>query len=62
MPILQQVPNRSGIRIHRGTKPEHSKGCILVPDIDTEQSITTALLKEQKARDEIRLAILENWK
>lgn len=62
MPILQQVPNRSGIRIHRGTKPEHSKGCILVPDIDTEKSITTALLKEQKAREEIRLEILENWK
>jgi len=62
MPILQQVPNRSGIRIHRGTKPEHSKGCILVPDIDTEKAITTALLKEQKAREEIRLEILENWK
>lgn len=62
MPILQQVPNRSGIRIHRGTKPEHSKGCILVPDIDTEKAITTALLKEQKAREEIRLEILENLK
>jgi len=62
MPILQQVPNRSGIRIHRGTKPEHSKGCILVPDIDTEKAITTALLKEQKAREEIRLEILEDWK
>ena len=62
MPILQQVPNRSGIRIHRGTKPEHSKGCILVPNIDTEKSITTALLKEQSSREEIRLEILENWK
>ena len=57
MPVLCQVPARSGIRIHRGTKPEHSKGCILVPDIDTEKSITTALLKEQSSREEIRLEI-----
>ena len=30
LPIVQNVPGRSGIRIHRGTKPEHSTGCILV--------------------------------
>ena len=30
LPIVQNVPNRSGIRIHRGTKPEHSTGCVLV--------------------------------
>lgn len=29
LPEIQQVPDRSGIRIHRGTIPEHSKGCIL---------------------------------
>ena len=28
--IVQNVPNRSGIRFHRGSKPEHSTGCILV--------------------------------
>ena len=28
-PELVDVPERSGIRIHRGTIPEHSKGCIL---------------------------------
>ena len=27
---LPNVPGRSGILIHRGTKPAHSKGCILV--------------------------------
>lgn len=57
MPVLCQVPGRAGIRIHRGTIPEHSKGCILVPDIDTEKSITTALLKEQSSHEEIRLEI-----
>ena len=32
LPLLSNVKNRSGIRIHRGTKPEHSRGCILVND------------------------------
>ena len=26
---IQNVPERTGIRIHMGTKPEHSQGCIL---------------------------------
>ena len=30
LPELIDVPDRSGIRIHRGTLPEHSKGCILL--------------------------------
>jgi hypothetical protein len=29
LPEILNVPDRSGIRIHRGTLPEHSKGCIL---------------------------------
>lgn len=29
LPEILNVPNRSGIRIHRGTLPEHSHGCIL---------------------------------
>ena len=30
LPIVQNVPQRTGIRFHRGSKPEHSTGCILV--------------------------------
>ena len=30
LPVVQNVPQRSGIRFHRGTKPQHSTGCILV--------------------------------
>ena len=30
LPLLMNVPGRTGIRIHTGTKPEHSQGCILV--------------------------------
>ena len=29
LPLIQNVPDREGIRIHRGTLPEHSHGCIL---------------------------------
>ena len=30
LPELIDVPDRSGIRIHRGSLPEHSQGCILL--------------------------------
>ena len=30
MPEVCDVPKRSGLRFHQGTKPEHSRGCILV--------------------------------
>ena len=56
LPILEQVPNRSGIRIHRGTKPEHSKGCILVSPA-REQELTALFLSEQKSHEETRLEI-----
>ena len=56
LPILEQVPGRTGIRIHRGTKPEHSKGCILV-SAKNEQNLTELWLKEQHGKEEIRLEI-----
>ncbi len=57
LPILIQVPGRSGIRVHRGTKPEHSKGCILVSP-HCEQTLTARWLSEQSAKEETRLEIL----
>ena len=54
LPVLCQVPGRSGIRFHRGTKPEHSKGCILVSAAD-EQKLTALWLKEQNNHEETRL-------
>ena len=54
LPVLQQVPGRTGIRFHRGTKPEHSKGCILVSAAD-ELVLTAKWLKEQKDYEEIRI-------
>jgi len=60
LPVLQQVPNRSGIRFHRGCRPEHSQGCILVSRAD-EQSLTARFLAEQTAREETRLEIVNNF-
>lgn len=57
LPVLQQVPSRTGIRFHRGTKPEHSKGCILVATPEIEQKLTARWLAEQVDREEIRLEI-----
>ena len=59
LPILCQVPGRSGIRFHRGTKPEHSKGCILI-SAGMEQRLTDRWLAEQSASDETRLEICNN--
>ena len=56
LPILNQVPNRSGIRFHRGSRPEHSKGCILIAPA-MEQDLTSRWLAEQTAHDETRLEI-----
>lgn len=30
LPIIEDVPGREGIRVHSGSKPEHSKGCVLL--------------------------------
>ena len=39
LPLVTNVPGRSGIRVHTGTKPEHSKGCVLVTAFGRDQII-----------------------
>ena len=29
LPLIEDVPDRDGIRIHKGSIPEHSRGCVL---------------------------------
>ena len=58
LPIVQNVPQRSGIRFHRGTKPEHSTGCILLPDLETQNKLTNLLLDTQK-HEEIILEVID---
>ena len=46
LPILRHVPGFEGIRIHGGTKAEHTKGCILLKPGKTDQVIN--LLKKSQ--------------
>jgi hypothetical protein len=57
MPMLMQVPGRSGIRIHFGTKPEHSRGCVLITSRKRYQEFTLALLEEQKTNAPIYIEV-----
>ena len=70
LPIVQNVPQRSGIRIHRGSKPEHSSGCVLVvadntlrgkgigrSAADVERELTNLILKAQNEHEEIILEV-----
>lgn len=52
-------PLRSGIRFHVGTKPEHSTGCVLVPNRATENELTQLLLKAQNNHEEIILEVID---
>ena len=49
---------RQGIRIHRGSKPEHSTGCILVP-AEKEKELTDLILKAQNEHEEIILEVCD---
>ena len=58
LPVIEQVPGRSGIRFHCGTRPEHSRGCILLSRTN-EQLLTARWLAEQMAHEETRLEIVD---
>ena len=58
LPIVQNVPQRSGIRFHRGTKPQHSTGCILIPS-DKEKALTDLILQAQQSHEEIILEVTD---
>jgi len=56
LPLIGNVPGRSGIRFHRGTRPEHSKGCVLVSAVN-EQQITAEWLALQASNEPIKITI-----
>ena len=60
LPILEDVPDREGIRIHRGTKPEHSQGCILT-DMYGQSTLDIMLnrLNEFYNEEEIVLSVVD---
>ena len=68
LPLVQNVPRRGdkakgdkamrqGIRFHVGTKPEHSTGCILVPNRAIEKELTDLILQAQNTHEEIILEV-----
>ena len=62
LPLIGNVLGRSGIRIHRGTIPEHSKGCVLV-NAAMEQELTAKWLALQASKEPIKITIdNENWR
>ena len=62
LPILEDVPDREGIRIHRGTKPEHSEGCILT-DMYGQSTLDIMLnrLNEFYTDEEIVLSVVDAY-
>ena len=56
LPLIDKVPKRSGIRIHTGSRPEHSQGCVLVNARDKEK-IIEYLTKNKQNNEETRISI-----
>ena len=56
LPLVMDVPGRSGIRVHRGTRPEHSRGCILV-SAAMEHELTAKWLALQASNEPIKITI-----
>ena len=65
MPLVCGVPRteakgeRQGIRFHVGTKPEHSTGCVLVPNRAIEKQLTDLILQAQKDHEEVILEVID---
>ena len=56
MPLVCGVRGRSGIRIHTGTKPEHSTGCVLVSAFGKQQ-IIDFINQKAKQNEKVYLTI-----
>ena len=56
LPLVCGVPKRSGIRIHTGTKPEHSTGCVLVSAFGKQQ-IIDFINQKAKQNEKVHLTI-----
>ena len=58
LPLVSNVPQRSGIRFRHGTRPEHSTGCILLSK-DKEIELTQLILQAQNSHEEIILEVTD---
>ena len=57
LPLIGNVPGRSGIRIHRGTKPEHSTGCVLVSNPKDRERITEFINQNKQNNEKTFICI-----
>lgn len=70
LPIINQVPGRTGIRMHAGNGPEDSEGCVLVGHAyetlqgtrlhssrEVERMVTQLLLSVDSTREDIRIDV-----
>ena len=59
LPEICDVPEREGIRIHLGTKPQHSQGCVLATPFGLS-AIEAQINKRKKYyEDEITLEVID---
>ncbi len=60
LPLIENVPDRDGIRIYRGTIPEHSKGCILL-DLAGMSNITILFNQLENEEENAQIDIMEEF-
>ena len=60
LPLIENVPDREGIRIHRGTIPEHSKGCILL-DLAGMSNINILFNQLENEEENAQIDIIEEF-
>ena len=61
LPIIEEVPEREGIRIHTGTKPEHSTGCVLVgPMAAANLNIMFNYIKKYNEDEKVQIEITDS--
>ena len=59
---IQNVPERTGIRIHMGTKPEHSTGCVLVnPMAAANLDIMFNYIKKYTEDEKVQIEIMDSY-
>lgn len=58
LPLLVNVRGFDGIRIHGGTKPEHSAGCICIPAKEV-QGLTNNIKKCYDGKEDVFITIID---